>query len=247
MSIKVLRTANESIQCLKELEQNISDDVIITSVLEQIRLDDYVSLTFIFDVALDAAMDTQLDTLIADLVCPAPPVDTSASNVSVSTTPNVGEVQMWNGTQWVYGPQTSSSIGHQITFVEKSSAKNKWLDLYTDGMSGNATFGIMPFDSKLIGMTFTNSSSSGDADIEIHSAAVDNGKSDSTDLTWSIVDKRTARKTSFSSDITYSAGDKISIYIKDTGTDVKKVAVTLYFQTMNLTEIETSENFSGNF
>jgi len=140
-------------------------------------------------------------------------------------------------------------LGHiyNEVFIDDDKAKNKWLSHYGDGSSpSNMSPAVVPWDCKLVAATFTNQLDDVDIDIEIYSAAEGSGNTDALKTSWSLTNIRTARKTNFS-DIYFNAGDKIGVFLKDTGGDAQRIVIILYLQVIAVNSTESSDNYSGNF
>jgi len=223
----VLKTLPVTILCVEQLLTDINADVAISAVLQVVTIDDGVNATLTFDVALSTSEDTALDLIISGWDNSTCPVITPVTVLTAGTLLNVS---------------------HQMVFGEYGDASNKWLELYGDSRFSNQTLGVMPFKSKLIGITFSNRYSSRSTDIKIYSTPEGGGYTPKTlDLTWSISSKRTARKTIFATDIIFDAGDKIGVYAADTGSNPYDVAVILYFVVIDEITSEGGESWSGNY
>jgi hypothetical protein len=137
---------------------------------------------------------------------------------------------------------------HQMVFNEYGTAQNEWLEYYGDSKYSNNSHGIMPFQSKLVAITWSCKTADADVEISVYSTPEGGGVSPKTlDLQWSLVNKRVARKTNFGSDIIFDAGDKVAIYVRDTGTNPQSVTVVLYFEILTINSEENGENFSGSY
>lgn len=164
--------------------------------------------------------------------------------------PVEGDTIVYTGTEWVTQGSVNieGRLSHQLVFSEAGSAKNEWLELYGDAKYSNQTMGIMPFKSKLVGITFSNKSSKRDTELRIYSTPLGGGISPKTlDYTWTIIDQRVAYKTDFPVDVVFDAGDKIGVYAADIGSDPSNVSVILYFVSIDNTTGEGSEDFSSNY
>lgn len=138
---------------------------------------------------------------------------------------------------------------YQLVFVEESSdVANEWLSHYGDtSLNSNQTFGIIPWKSKIIGLSYSNRDDNSDTDIRIYSTPQGGGTSPKTlEFTWSLRDARVARKTNFSTDIILDAGDHVGIYVSDQGINPDYVVFIMYLQIIEETFEESVEQFSGN-
>lgn len=173
--------------------------------------------------------------------------------VAASFTGNVTVTSNGDGTASVdigtSPPTDALGLVHQMVFLENSTAKNEWLQLYGDNLKGsNETPGIVPWKSQLLGITFTNERYGADTDIEIHVSDELDGSSPTTKVyTWALRDCRVARRTTFSPAVIFEAGDKIGVYIKDQGRDPKEVVVTMYFKVIENNNEEVCRDYSGDF
>lgn len=141
-----------------------------------------------------------------------------------------------------------SNIGRVFTLIfgETGSATNEYLDNIADGKTTDDTPHVVPFPCEVIAYTFSNSDDNSDTNIEIYSVAEGNGNGPATlKDTWSLTDTRTARKSNFGSPITFAAGDKIVVFVRDAGTDPDNVTFTMYLKITANESSEFSEEWSG--
>lgn len=145
----------------------------------------------------------------------------------------------------IEGGGTASGAIHQMFFVVDSSGNNKWMENIGDNnVPSNSTPGIMIWKSKLVGISFSNKNGSVDTDVEIYSVSEGDGSSPKIlEFLWELRNVRIAKKTNFAPDIVFEAGDKVMIYLKDRGTNPHSVVVSLYFQVIEFTSEESSENY----
>jgi len=127
---------------------------------------------------------------------------------------------------------------------------NKWLNVEQGAINSDATPIVVPYKSKLTSLTFSNSDATADCEIQIHKAPAGSGNTDSVVFTWGISDARVSHKSDFTASITFEAGDKIGVFLKDvSGNDeAKDPAVHLLFRGISgaITGSGT-EDYSGNF
>jgi hypothetical protein len=162
----------------------------------------------------------------------------TVTNEGSKTTVNVASVDVTN---------LVGSI-HQMCFMDKGSVKNKWLGIGDSHLSSNDTNGVIPWNSKLLAITFSNEKEYSDTDVKIYSVPEGGGSSPlSLDYSWSIRNARSARKTNFTTDIIWHAGDRLGIFMKDRGTDPKYVIITLYLQILEDNFEESFDNWYGDF
>jgi len=129
----------------------------------------------------------------------------------------------------------------KTTFTYHGTARNRWLRVNHSLGSDSVPF-IVPFNCVLIGMTMINDAYA-DTDVEIH---VMKRNSEITNLSylWPIRDSREALinipKNTIGTSFEY--GDKIGAYVKDRGSNLKKVNIDLYFIVQDA-GIDHNENF----
>lgn len=135
---------------------------------------------------------------------------------------------------------------YQLHFGNSGEVVNEYVELPTNSTASSETPQIIPFASKVIAYTFTNNDNDSDPDIEIYSVPENSGNSPITlkDI-WSIRDGRTARKTNFPTDITFAAGDKVTVFFDDMGINPDDVLFTIYLQITSLDSTEVVESWSG--
>lgn len=137
---------------------------------------------------------------------------------------------------------------YQLVFVKESSdVSNTWLSHYGDSsMHSSETFGVIPWKSKIIGLSFSNRDNDCDTDVKIYSTPEGGGVSPKTlEYLWDLRNCRVARKTNFLSDIILDAGDHIGVYLKDQGINPDYVVFVMYLQIIEETFEENVESFSG--
>lgn len=117
--------------------------------------------------------------------------------------------------------------GTVIFFDDGAGSANLWLKV-TEGQAGTSNLEpvIMPFDSIIYAITFVNKDDSIGGDIELY-------KNGSLLFTWNIVNKRWAYKTDGLSAVTFSAGDRLSIYLRSIGEDPNDPMVTIHYSFLN--------------
>lgn len=150
--------------------------------------------------------------------------------------------------------QNSPPVGQagsvfQIPFsYEGNNSKDRWLCTGGDtGITSDKSPAVMPFDCKIIAMTFTNRENDADTDLEIYSVLEANTNEKEIEFIWALRDCRAARKSNFSPEITFNAGDRVAVYLKDRGSDPDYPVLTLYLQITSNNNEEVIRGFSGNF
>lgn len=144
---------------------------------------------------------------------------------------------------------TSSVLGStiQLGFSYNGGANNKWLDAGHNSMPSDETPLVVPFQSRLIAVTYTNSENDSDVDVEIYRSAAGQGNSDSKIYTLELRNCRTAVDRDTSGIYTVGAGDKIAVFCRDRGVNAKDVQVTLYLQVTQESTGVYVEEWSGGF
>jgi len=224
MPIIIEKISANAIFCPTQLQDAINADVNITTNCISVTVDGGVDLFLEFTNVLTIFEDTSLDALIAIFVC-------DTTTISIIDRGYLGNI-------W------------QASFAnEKSSIKNMWLSHYGDNsMSSNKTPVVVPFKSKLIGIAMANKHNNVDTIIKLYSTPEGGGISPKTvDFSWTLNNVRVARKTDFTTDIIFDAGDKIAVYVSDIGKDPAYMVVDLYFSIIEETFSNGLENYTGEF
>lgn len=143
---------------------------------------------------------------------------------------------------------TDSGPIFSLVFNKDSISKNTWLSHNGDNsLTSDRSPAVIPWNCRLVAMTFSNQAEAADTDVQIYKADAGAGSSDALVHTWEIRGSRLARKTIFQPDVTFIAGDKVGIYLKGQGSDVKYVSVLMYLQITDSDTADLTESFSGNF
>ena len=127
------------------------------------------------------------------------------------------------GVEWCrelgYHDPTSTVLGmsYSMVFVDNGRAGNEWLKHYDSNILSNSVNGVIPFDSKLVAITFSNANQNAQAGIEVWKYEYNDGDNKTKILDWLINSHRVGYKTNFSSEIVFNAGDRIATYIDDNG------------------------------
>ena len=161
-------------------------------------------------------------------------IDDSDSSASI----NIGSL----------GPGSALNTQHQMSFTEKSSAKDEWLSLNsTELKTSNEAPAIMPWRSQLLAITFTNEKNSVDTDVELWKGDEESGNAATKMHTWEVRDCRVGRLTAFASPITFEAGDKLAVFVRKQGTYPKDVAITYYFKVLADNNEDIQKTYTGDF
>jgi len=207
-----------------EIDIDIVPGNILTSTLNNdanFADDQNIWLTITADTGSTAA-NTTTDTV------------TIAGGTNV-TTSIVGDVLTINSMAGVGGEGQSGTL----SFFHDSGTENVFLsiDNHHQEPSGPQSQGtsvpaIMPFDGGVYAITFINRNDSVETDLEFYI----NG---TVAFTWSIVNKKWARKSDGLSALSFSAGDQIGLFAKKvSGQKPDTVSVYMYYVFTNGTEEE---------
>ena len=114
-------------------------------------------------------------------------------------------------------------------FSKMSSTSNAWLS--HNGLPSDGNPSIIPFNGKLVGIAFSNSTTSADTDIEIY-ITPKNSTVRELAYTWEF---RNGKKgfNNMVTQQTFVSGSKISIYLKNAGKTPKNVDVTVFLQVIS--------------
>ncbi len=130
-------------------------------------------------------------------------------------------------------------------FLDNGSTGNEWLKLYGENIPSNQSPYIVPFNSRLVGITYTNKEGGVGSDIEIWVSSLGSGNAKAKVFDWQRNNKRVGYKTDFDPYIEFDAGDKISLYNDDNGKNANDTVVTLYFQAINNDVDEEWEDYGS--
>ena len=138
---------------------------------------------------------------------------------------------------------------YELEFFYNGAANNHWMDYSDESLPSNEVPAVIPWDSSLVGITFTNKVVNGDADFKIYATAeADNPATTKTlKYTYSVSNVRTARKTNFAGAVTFAAGDKVAMFVADTGDTIQNPVVTLYLLVTTNNTAVSSSTASGYF
>jgi len=134
----------------------------------------------------------------------------------------------------------------QAVFLDNGSTGNEWYKCYGENQPSNQSPYIVPFDCRLVGITYSNKNAGVDSDIEVWASALGDGTTKTKVFDWTVNNKRIGYKTNFTTPyIEFDAGDKVSVYNDDNGTNGNDTRVILYLQILNNNTDEEWENYSG--
>ena len=115
-------------------------------------------------------------------------------------------------------------IAGTLAFEKNGKCKDKWLGFGAAKSSDLVPF-VLPMPIKLSALSFTNMVDNVDTDVEIY-------RNGTKIYTWEIRDKRYAWKTQGMFTLTFDAGDRLGIFLKDQGDDPKQAIVVLHYTTL---------------
>ena len=224
----ILITKTFKTDCNEELLDYINQVDTISPTLEQITtnlVNPATDSDFWFSSALSADELSELDSILSSWACP----DTEV---------------FWNNSTGL-----SEDMGgaiYSFSFVRENTVGNVWLSAAGDGSNySDKTRLVVPFDSELISISFSNAYYNKAGEIEIW-------KEDFETVTqlkayiWSYSNIRCAVNNSFKP-IPLNAGDKIGVLHRSKRKDPYRVVITLYLRAITRTYEVKTDNTSGRF
>jgi len=146
-----------------------------------------------------------------------------------------------------FAPRANEGAGAllQPTFVADGKRMNsQWLWLLDSDLDRSKIVPyVVPFDSRLIGVTFTNKEDNADCDISIYNAIKNNADNSSVVYTMEVRNSRISVKSNITNGPLFSAGDKISVLCDDAGSVPEDITIVLYLLVIDAAGIEHSEKF----
>jgi phage-related tail fiber protein len=171
------------------------------------------------------------------------------------TTPLDGQLLRYDGIsgQWVNGSLTElNPVGKTFTLdfgAQAAAGTNIWLGTDDVIVPSNATPHILPWDCVLLGITFTNTVAVSGCDIELHSVPWNSvSQVSALKLTVPLRAARSARKTTFTTPITFSAGDHLGVYMRTVAgqTNPSACFCVCHFMITANTLADVTETYTGN-
>jgi hypothetical protein len=147
------------------------------------------------------------------------------------------------------GGSILSRIWH-VTFSGKGASENAWLSYYGTGNSGDKTQCPIPWNSKIVGLSFSTKKCDTNTDVEIYVAAAGTGTSPLIQAyVWEIRNARTATKVIFPTPINFGRGDKIGTFFRKVsgGQKPQNCDLTIFFQITDESLQDTLENYCSDF
>lgn len=134
-----------------------------------------------------------------------------------------------------------------LEFFRDSDSSDYWMSRGDNSTRSNQVPFVSPWDLELVGLAFSNEEDNVDVDVELYSVNEGDGSSPKVlEFTWSLVDVRVARKTNFSGSVIIEAGDKLGIFLKDTGKNPDEPVLNTFWKIISTATSESSENYSTN-
>lgn len=146
----------------------------------------------------------------------------------------------------------SSPLGalFSIEFKNNGTASNTWLNIGEAPTTSDEVPFIVPFKSRLVGVTFSNERNNVDIDIRINISKYGEGNTNNRTIIKQIRNMRTFQFSDFndsSSDLVFDAGDKIGVFMADQGQNPNDPVVHLYFKVIEEETLQRSENHASAF
>lgn len=137
----------------------------------------------------------------------------------------------------------------QIVFSDGGNTiKNRWMpQAGNPNTMSNKTPAIVGWESKLVGLQWTNDKNSAECQLQVHGLA-DGG--DSVLKHAVDISSRTVYDHNLQTNVVFSAGEKVAVYVKDvpgTENNPKRAIVTLTFQVLDNTPDTLISNVEGTF
>lgn len=131
-------------------------------------------------------------------------------------------------------------------FTAKGGVENEWISPFGTGFKSSETSFLVPWKSKIVGLTYVNKKETTNINTQIWAAAENLACSPIYLMyQWNLRSTRVARKTNFTTDIIFNAGDKVGVYYeKYGGNKPENSEITIYFQIIDSTGGENYEDYS---
>lgn len=170
-----------------------------------------------------------------------------------------GKVAFDNSTNGFNSTEVQSAIeeartgfegkGFQTSFVENGTARNTWIKLEDANIPSDESPYIFKYQSRLVGIDFTNSNRNVDCIVKIAIRRHPYSNLTSMDETWkwTINNGRMAIKTDQINGFVMNPGDAMAVYIEDNGGNAKDVVITMDFIITSAAAKNIQTNPSGDF
>jgi hypothetical protein len=248
-------------ECPGALLDSVNSNPTITNTATQMIDLGNGTVMFDFNGTLTAEEEAELDLILANWECPDNQLEVDEVIIDDGVT---AVDQLWSSQRihdFVLQEVANAAAGDLTNLIGKtvsvgfshssSSVGNSWLRTETNdsGTSSDRNPYIVPFNCRLLAITFSNSDTGVDTDLQIWKSSV-GGNPISNKTMVHEIEIRNARahiETSFSSPIEFVIGDKIGVYMLDRGTNSDHPVVQLTFIVTDSTTTNTGYNFSSDF
>lgn len=153
---------------------------------------------------------------------------------------------------WTNTNASNSIVGKiwQCSTGESGSVRDEFTDNPADGKITSRTPIIVPWDSRLEAVTFSNADDNSDTDIEVYRVPIGQGRGPNPAEKLFEIQLRDCRvfvnSTYANNNITVSPGDKLAFYLRDAGVDPDHVQITMYWVITSPIQINQTEQYSNN-
>lgn len=192
-----------------------------------VRVDEDRDVTMTFASALNTGQIATMESVLAAHVASQSEIDRYSPTM---TTPDA----VW-----------SSMVGSiiPVAFLDTTTSfANRWLGTIGDKLPSNTNPFVVPYKSKLVGITFASQTNNCFADAEVYRGSED-GAAVSRVATMQVRGARFQRKTDFNTPIILNAGETIGVYVsRATGDKTRYPLVTVFLQIIEDGFAEKSNN-----
>ena len=119
--------------------------------------------------------------------------------------------------------QAMQTVAGTLAFEKNGTCRNKWLG-FGIGKPSNVTPFVIPGVVQVSALTFVNNNNSVETDIEVYKNGV-------LIHTWEVRNSRWAWTTEGIYELTFVAGDRVGVFLRDRGTDPRNCIVTMHYTT----------------
>lgn len=137
--------------------------------------------------------------------------------------------------------------GFQTTFMGNGTVGNEWLKSEDQNINSDQSPDIFKFGARCVGIDFTNSRGGSDFVAILCLSNINNGATVTRFFKWTVTNGRVGLKTNNINGFTVNAGDKMAVYVRDTGRNPRDLVVTLDFIVTSAPNQELIENFNQDF
>lgn len=248
-------------ECLGDLFTAITENAGISSNLIQLINAEGPDVIFEFDGNLSPTEESELDSMLASWICPPTPTVSLLEDAVIddNTTAPDG---IWSSSKIAeYVDSEISNVATGIvslvgkTFdvgfaANSNKASRMWLSQQTadTGQSSNKVPFVIPWDSRLISITFINASDDKSTSVELWKTEYSYEPKANKELvyTLNISNARSAVEQNFGpADVLFSAGDYAAVYID--GDRLDHPLVQLTFMVISGTTNNKSDSFTDDF